>query len=187
MNECVSANEVIEKGSYVVVQKVGGEHIRVMRLTPKQKVLIEKLKFEAESVFGHPYGLFEVTSGRAVPICASQIVQDEGVGDIELRDVNGSADSEATVLEECNQENPDLNPAQALQKLSQEDVLSLKGQGISASELVSKLVEGSKLFNTRTEYAKSKYIRRKTKKHSDSKNKDKRLIATTFIDVLRFF
>ncbi|KAK6727640.1 hypothetical protein RB195_005373 [Necator americanus] len=167
MNECVSANEVIEKGSYVVVQKVGGEHIRVMRLTPKQKVLIEKLKFEAESVFGHPYGLFEVTSGRAVPICASQIVQDEGVGDIELRDVNGSADSEATVLEECNQENPDLNPAQALQKLSQEDVLSLKGQGISASELVSKLVEGSKSFNTRTEYAKSKYIRRKTKKHSD--------------------
>ncbi|EPB72104.1 eukaryotic initiation factor 3, gamma subunit [Ancylostoma ceylanicum] len=138
-----------------------------MRLSPKQKVLIEKLKFEADSVFGHPFGLFEVSSGRAVPVCASQLVQDEGVGDIELRDVNGSADSESTVLEECNQENPEVNPAQALQKLSQEDVLSLKGQGISAGELVSKLVEGSKSFSSRTEYAKSKYIRRKTKKHSD--------------------
>ncbi|KHJ95162.1 hypothetical protein OESDEN_04896 [Oesophagostomum dentatum] len=112
MNERVAAVESVEKGSYVVVQKVGGEHIRVMRLSPKQKVLIEKLKFESESVFGHPYGLFEVSSGKAVPVCASQLVQDEGVGDIELRDVNGSADSESTVLEECNQENPELNPAQ---------------------------------------------------------------------------
>lgn len=63
--------------------------------------------------------------------------------------------------------NLELNPAQALQKLSQEDVLSLKGQGITAGELVSKLVEGSKSFSSRTEYSKSKYIRRKTKKHSD--------------------
>ncbi|CAJ0593617.1 unnamed protein product [Cylicocyclus nassatus] len=162
-----SGGSPIEKGSYVVVQKVGGEHIRVMRLSAKQKVLIEKLKFEADSVFGHPYGLFEVSSGKAIPISASQLVQEEGVGDIELRDVNGSADSESTVLEECNQEEQNLNPAQALQKLSQEDVLALKGQGISAGELVSKLVEGSKSFSSRTEYSKSKYIRRKTKKHSD--------------------
>ncbi|VDM67817.1 unnamed protein product, partial [Strongylus vulgaris] len=119
------------------------------------------------SVLGHPYGLFEVSSGKAIPVCAAQLVQEEGVGDIELRDVNGSADSESTVLEECNQEGQDLNPAQALQKLSQEDVLSLKDQGISAGELVSKLVEGSKSFSARTEYSKSKYIRRKTKKHSD--------------------
>ncbi|KAK5973744.1 Eukaryotic initiation factor 3 gamma subunit [Trichostrongylus colubriformis] len=162
-----TACDTIEKGVYVVVQKVGGEHIRVMRLSSKQKVLIEKLKFDAESVFGHPYGLFEVTSGQATPVCASDVVQDEGVGDIELRDINGSGSadsSESTVPEEFNIE---LNPAQALQKLSQEDVLSLKGQGITAGELVSKLVEGSKSFSTRTEYSKSKYIRRKTKKHSD--------------------
>ncbi|VDO60022.1 unnamed protein product [Heligmosomoides polygyrus] len=166
MNGRGKTTDTIEQGQYVVIQKVGGEHIRVMRLTPKQRVLIEKLKFEAESVFGQPYGLFEVSSGKAVPVCASQVVQEEGVGDIELRDVNGSgsADSESTVPEEYNLE---LNPAQALQKLSQEDVLSLKGQGITAGELVSKLVEGSKSFSSRTEYSKSKYIRRKTKKHSD--------------------
>ncbi|WKX90976.1 hypothetical protein Q1695_009653 [Nippostrongylus brasiliensis] len=166
MNGRVTPTDSIEKGNYVVVQKVGGEHIRVLRLTPKQKVLIEKLKFDAESVFGQPYGLFEVSSGQALPVCASQLVQEEGVGDIELRDVNGSgsADSESTVVEEIP---PDLNPAQAHQKLSQRDVLSLKDQGITAGELVSKLVEGSKSFSTRTEYSKSKYIRRKTKKHSD--------------------
>ncbi|KAK6019354.1 eukaryotic initiation factor 3, gamma subunit [Ostertagia ostertagi] len=84
MNERITttACDTIEKGSYVVVQKVGGEHIRVMRLSSKQKVLIEKLKFDAESVFGQPYGLFEVSSGQATPVCASQVVQDEGVGDI---------------------------------------------------------------------------------------------------------
>uniref|UniRef100_A0A0K0D1H5 tRNA (adenine(58)-N(1))-methyltransferase non-catalytic subunit TRM6 n=1 Tax=Angiostrongylus cantonensis TaxID=6313 RepID=A0A0K0D1H5_ANGCA len=137
-------NPTIREGDYVVVQKIGGEHIRVMRLASKQKVLIEKLKFDAESVFGHPYGLFEVSSGKATPVCASRLVQEEGVGDI------------AFVLS-----------VKELQKLSQEDVLNLKGQGITASELVSKLVEGSKSFSSRTEYSKNKYIRRKTKKHSD--------------------
>nr|CDJ88781.1 Eukaryotic initiation factor 3 domain containing protein [Haemonchus contortus] len=169
MNERIPTTlcDTIEKGNYVVVQKVGGEHIRVMRLSSKQKILIEKLKFDAESVFGKPYGLFEVASGQATPVCASQVVQDEGVGDIELRDINGSGSadsSESTVPEEFNVE---LKPAQALQKLSQEEVLNLKGQGITAGELVSKLVEGSKSFSTRTVYSKSKYIRRKTKKHSD--------------------
>ncbi|VDM58917.1 unnamed protein product [Angiostrongylus costaricensis] len=111
MNERASTHfSTIKEGDYVVVQKVGGEHIRVMRLASKQKVLIEKLKFDAESVFGHPYGLFEVSSGKAMPVCASRIDREEGV---------------------------------------------------------SKLVEGSKSFSTRTEYSKNKYIRRKTKKHSD--------------------
>ncbi|KAJ1353457.1 hypothetical protein KIN20_010092 [Parelaphostrongylus tenuis] len=167
MNERVSSHcSTINKGDYVVVQKVGGEHIRVIRLTSKQKVLIEKLKFDADSVFGQPYGLFEVSSGKAMPVCASQIVQEEGVGDIELRDVsgNGSADSESAMPVKWEEL---LHPAQELQRLSQEDVLNLKDQGITASELVSKLVEGSKSFNTRTEYSKNKYIRRKTKKHSD--------------------
>ncbi|VDL74106.1 unnamed protein product [Nippostrongylus brasiliensis] len=80
MNGRVTPTDSIKKGNYVVVQKVGGEHIRVLRLTPKQKV--------------------------------------------------------------------------------------------------SKLVEGSKSFSTRTEYSKSKYIRRKTKKHSD------RLVPKLSVDQL---
>ncbi|KAL6729547.1 hypothetical protein Aduo_000592 [Ancylostoma duodenale] len=184
MNERAPTSSIIEKGTYVVVQKVGGEHIRVMRLSPKQKVLIEKLKFEADSVFGHPFGLFEVSSGRAVPVCASQLVQDEGVGDIGMFPIRrlGFTIFLSIITFFSFQSSVML---MALQKLSQEDVLSLKGQGISAGELVritfrygssasqipffqvSKLVEGSKSFSSRTEYAKSKYIRRKTKKHSD--------------------
>ncbi|KIH44542.1 hypothetical protein ANCDUO_25432, partial [Ancylostoma duodenale] len=53
MNERAPTSSIIEKGTYVVVQKVGGEHIRVMRLSPKQKVLIEKLKFEADRYCFH--------------------------------------------------------------------------------------------------------------------------------------
>uniref|UniRef100_A0A1I7WKZ4 tRNA (adenine(58)-N(1))-methyltransferase non-catalytic subunit TRM6 n=1 Tax=Heterorhabditis bacteriophora TaxID=37862 RepID=A0A1I7WKZ4_HETBA len=60
-----------------------------------------------------------------------------------------------------------INPAQALQKLTQNDVLGLKSQGVTTGELVAKLVEGNISFNSRTDYAKRKYIRRKTKKHSD--------------------
>lgn len=40
--------DIIQSGKYVVVQKVGGEHCRVVRFTPKQKILVEKLRFDCD-------------------------------------------------------------------------------------------------------------------------------------------
>lgn len=53
-------SEMIQVGKHVVIQKVGGEHLRVCKVTRKLKMLIEKLRFEIDGAIGQPFGLFEV-------------------------------------------------------------------------------------------------------------------------------
>lgn len=51
---------MIRTGDHVIIQKMGGEHLRVCKITRKTKILIEKLRFEIDGAIDQPYGLFEV-------------------------------------------------------------------------------------------------------------------------------
>lgn len=51
---------MITVGCHAVIQKVGGEHIRICKLNKKQNILIEKLRFQIDGAFDQPFGLFEV-------------------------------------------------------------------------------------------------------------------------------
>lgn len=51
---------MIRIGNHVVIQKMGGEHLRVCKINRKTKILIEKLRFEIDGAIDQPYGLFEV-------------------------------------------------------------------------------------------------------------------------------
>lgn len=61
---------MINIGSYVIIQKVGGDHLRLNRIHKGQKILIEKLKFDINGAIGIPYGLFEVSAGQLTPAAA---------------------------------------------------------------------------------------------------------------------
>ncbi|GMR56169.1 hypothetical protein PMAYCL1PPCAC_26364 [Pristionchus mayeri] len=157
---------VITEGCYAVVRKVGGEHQRVVRLTANSNVLVEKLRFEAESAFGHPFGLFEVIGKRLVPATVEDLRKRDG-GDIDMAAVD------AENIGVCGNENgeviaPSAIEAETRQALTEEQISEMKkGEGVSAKDVVSKLVSGSASFASRTSHAKNKYIRRKTKKHQD--------------------
>ena len=43
-------DDIIKEGKYVVVQKVGGEQYRVVRFTKKQRILVEKLRFDCDGL-----------------------------------------------------------------------------------------------------------------------------------------
>ncbi|CAI5437716.1 unnamed protein product [Caenorhabditis angaria] len=171
--------KVIENGEYLIVQKVDGEQIRVMRFTPKQKILIEKLKFDADNAFGKPYGLFEIVGGDCIPMTAQKLrdeieEQDAALSVMSKKEDLTTGDSVDSSCEEKPSERVviapsalKLEPEQKRQKLVQDEVLEMKKQGTTGNELVAKLVEGSASFNTRTTYSQSKYIKRKSKKHSD--------------------
>lgn len=51
---------MIRVGNHVVMQKIGGDHLRICRVAKKQKILIEKLRFEVDGAINQPFGLFEV-------------------------------------------------------------------------------------------------------------------------------
>ncbi|VDK21824.1 unnamed protein product, partial [Anisakis simplex] len=55
---------MITSGCHAIVQKLGGEHIRVCELGRKRMILIEKLRFNADGALNQPFGLFEVSAGK---------------------------------------------------------------------------------------------------------------------------
>lgn len=55
---------MINVGSYIIIQKLGGDHLRLNRVRKSQKILIEKLKFDITGAIGLPFGLFEVSAGQ---------------------------------------------------------------------------------------------------------------------------
>ncbi|CAJ0962582.1 unnamed protein product, partial [Mesorhabditis belari] len=156
-------NGTIIQGQYAIICKQGGEQIRSMRILPKQNLLIEKLKVNTDALIGQPFGLFEINSGIPAPISFAKLLAD-GTVDIDAQVENSSTEAPQYAP---SSDQAALNDAQARQKYSEEEIDEMKRKGASASELVAKLVEGSQTFHNRTEYAKSKYIRKKARKHSD--------------------
>ena len=62
------------EGHYVVVQKVEGGHRRVVKVTKKQLVLIEKLKLYLDGAIGLPFdSIVEVKQQQVTP------VQEDGI------------------------------------------------------------------------------------------------------------
>nr|KAG5700895.1 hypothetical protein BaRGS_012302 [Batillaria attramentaria] len=61
-------------------------------------------------------------------------------------------------------DNRNLVASEENQKLSQEEIMKMKGEGLSGQEIVGKLVEQSETFKTKTEFSQEKYIKKKKKK-----------------------
>ncbi|CAO4361784.1 unnamed protein product [Caenorhabditis nigoni] len=169
-----STTSLIQAGEYLIVQKIDGEQSRIVRFTPKQKILIEKLKFTSDSAFGKPHGLFEVSNNQCFPMSVDRLIEE-----LQLQEAPVATtllDSEVVLSEIVEASDPrvviapsalKLEPEQKRQKLEMDAVLEMKKQGVSGQEVVAKLVEGSASFQTRTVFSQSKYIKRKAKKHSD--------------------
>uniref|UniRef100_A0A1I7ZL69 tRNA (adenine(58)-N(1))-methyltransferase non-catalytic subunit TRM6 n=1 Tax=Steinernema glaseri TaxID=37863 RepID=A0A1I7ZL69_9BILA len=167
----MAATDVINAGDYVVVQKLGGEHLRIVKIEKKMNILIEKLRFMSDGALGQRFGLFSVAKLKLTPA----EYEPEKPQPAEKEEPKGPSSNESTdkedgrtaVLAEAESTTEEAaNPAQSRQKLTQDEILQMKGAGTDAKELVSKLVDGSTHFSERTQYAKSKYIRKKRQKHS---------------------
>uniref|UniRef100_A0A8R1DKA5 tRNA (adenine(58)-N(1))-methyltransferase non-catalytic subunit TRM6 n=1 Tax=Caenorhabditis japonica TaxID=281687 RepID=A0A8R1DKA5_CAEJA len=177
-----TAANIISNGQYLIVQKIDGEQSRIIRFTPKQKILIEKLKFTADSAFGKPYGLFEISSGQCLPMSVDRLIEELQLQEAAVATSSEPAPPTTVTSSETIITSDDrvviapsalkLEPEQKRQKLEMDAVLEMRKQGVSGQEMVQKLVEGSASFQTRTVFSQSKYIKRKAKKHSDSENSE---------------
>ncbi|CEF67608.1 tRNA (adenine(58)-N(1))-methyltransferase non-catalytic subunit TRM6 [Strongyloides ratti] len=158
---------IIKVGSYAIVQKVGGDHIRLQKLNKKQKVLIEKLKFDGESLFGKKYGLFEVIKGKCNEVNVEDLLQKDGTGDLEMRhnDIDNLKNNEQP--EDMEKDDLQKNDQQKRQKLTHVEIGQLREQGANAADLVTHLISGNTCFNDRTIHAKDKYVRKKTQRYQD--------------------
>ncbi|XP_065112421.1 tRNA (adenine(58)-N(1))-methyltransferase non-catalytic subunit TRM6 [Paramisgurnus dabryanus] len=152
MAECVEDNDAESKisyGDYVMLKK--GEVFKSVQIEKKKKMIFEKQWFFLDNAVGHVYGsIFEIESG----------------GSLKLKTVKRAGSSLSNDdSKEAGQDNRHIVDDGRSQKLTRDDIETLKEQGLKGQEIVQQLIDNSTTFKDKTEFAQSKYIKKKKKKY----------------------
>ncbi|XP_028252751.1 tRNA (adenine(58)-N(1))-methyltransferase non-catalytic subunit TRM6 [Parambassis ranga] len=139
----------IKEGDYVVLKR--GQIFKAVQIQQKKKVIFEKQWFYLDNAVGQLYNTtFEIASGG--------ILQPQKVEDAE-----SSFDSK-----EAGTDNRNIVDDGKSQKLTRDDIETLKEQGLKGQEIIQQLIENSSTFRDKTGYAQDKYIKRKKKKYENT-------------------
>ncbi|XP_052443083.1 tRNA (adenine(58)-N(1))-methyltransferase non-catalytic subunit TRM6 [Carassius gibelio] len=152
MAECVKDSDKedrISYGDYVVLKR--GDIFKSVQIENKKKVIFEKQWFFLDNAVGQLYGaVFEIEAGGSLKIKAAKHSGD-------------SLDSK-----EAGQDNRHIVDDGRSQKLSRDDIETLKEQGLKGQEIVQQLIDNSTTFKDKTEFAQEKYIKKKKKKYESN-------------------
>ncbi|KAK7488679.1 hypothetical protein BaRGS_00020132 [Batillaria attramentaria] len=134
----MAEQRVIQEGDCVLFKR--DEHSKVFQIFRKRQIFFEKTKIRGDQLVGQAYGTkFEVQHGKlvaAVPLPEKSLTSADNTG-------CGSV---------AGKDNRNLVASEENQKLSQEEIMKMKGEGLSGQEIVGKLVEQSETFKTKTEH-----------------------------------
>ncbi|KAG7240241.1 hypothetical protein INR49_027052 [Caranx melampygus] len=139
----------IKEGDYVVLKR--GDIYKAMQIQPKKKVIFEKQWFFLDSAVDHVYSTtFEIGPGG--------YLQPQ-----KPKDTEASNDAK-----EAGTDNRNIVDDGKSQKLTKDDIETLKEQGLKGQEIIQQLIENSSTFRDKTEYAQDKYIKKKKKKYENT-------------------
>lgn len=140
----------ISDGDYVVLKR--GDIYKAAQIQKKRKVIFEKQWFFLDNAVGELYGTtFEVESGGTLkPHTVKQVVS--------ATDKDGK---------EAGTDNRNIVDDGKSQKLTRDDIETLKEQGLKGQDIVQQLIENSTTFKEKTEFAQEKYIKKKKKKYDN--------------------
>ncbi|GAB6027030.1 tRNA (adenine(58)-N(1))-methyltransferase non-catalytic subunit TRM6 [Chamberlinius hualienensis] len=139
----------IKDGDHVIL--IRGDIKSTCRVVKSKKVYFKHKKFFLNNAIGCYYGSTFKISGSHLQVMPNALVLEEN---------NGEDNVESN-------DNRDINDDGKSQKLSTEEIESLKGKGLSGEEIVDTIIENSQTFKNKNEYSKIKYIKKKNQKYSD--------------------
>uniref|UniRef100_A0A8C1AMD5 tRNA (adenine(58)-N(1))-methyltransferase non-catalytic subunit TRM6 n=1 Tax=Cyprinus carpio carpio TaxID=630221 RepID=A0A8C1AMD5_CYPCA len=140
------AESRISFGDYVVLKR--GDVFKSVQVENKKKVIFEKQWFFLDNAVGQLFGTrFEIEAG----------------GSLKLKAAKHSGDSLDS--KEAGQDNRHILDDGKSQKLTRDDIETLKEQGLKGQEIVQQLIDNSTTFKDKTEFAQEKYIKKKKKKY----------------------
>uniref|UniRef100_A0A8C9TFM6 tRNA (adenine(58)-N(1))-methyltransferase non-catalytic subunit TRM6 n=1 Tax=Scleropages formosus TaxID=113540 RepID=A0A8C9TFM6_SCLFO len=139
---------IIKDGDFVVLQR--GDVYKAVQIQKKRKVIFEKQWFFLDNAVGELYGsTFEVASGGS------------------LQPRKSKHPEIPAEVKESGMDNRNIVDDGRSQKLTRDDIETLKEQGLKGQEIVQQLVENSTTFRDKTEFAQEKYIKKKKKKYEN--------------------
>ncbi|KAG7460717.1 hypothetical protein MATL_G00201770 [Megalops atlanticus] len=147
-DDVTDAQFTIKEGDCVVLKR--GDVFKAAQIQKKRKVIFEKQWFLLDNAVGELYGTtFEVASGGTLQ---------------PLKPKHNECSAE---VKEAGTDNRNIVDDGRSQKLTRDDIETLKGQGLKGQEIVQQLVENSTTFRDKTEFAQEKYIKKKKKKYEN--------------------
>eukprot|EP00051_Salpingoeca_urceolata_P029055 m.488823 g.488823 ORF g.488823 m.488823 type:complete len:472 (-) comp26105_c0_seq1:64-1479(-) len=137
---------VIREGQTVILRF--GQTLKAITASKTETGRFGKLRFSMEQTLGRPYGqLFEIDRNRLVPLrhpTDTNWHTEEGPGEADNRS---------------------LNEDQTSQTLQYTEIVELQEKGVTGQELIDKLAAASTTFETKTEFSKAKWMKKKKAKH----------------------
>uniref|UniRef100_A0A8C6KPS1 tRNA (adenine(58)-N(1))-methyltransferase non-catalytic subunit TRM6 n=1 Tax=Nothobranchius furzeri TaxID=105023 RepID=A0A8C6KPS1_NOTFU len=139
----------IEEGDNVVLKR--GDIYKAVQIQLKKKVIFEKQWIFLDNAVGQLYSTtFEIVSG----------------GNLQPKEDRKEQDTENVKV--AGTDNRNIVDDGKSQKLTRDDIETLKEQGLKGQEIVQQLIENSSTFTTKTGYAQDKYIKKKKKKYENT-------------------
>ncbi|CAL8313332.1 unnamed protein product [Lota lota] len=140
---------IIKEGDYVVLKR--GDIFKAVQIQPRKKVMFEKQWLFLEKAIGQLYSTaFEVVSGGHLEPQKAKTTE-------------SSADAK-----EAGVDNRNIVDDGKSQKLTRDDIETLKEQGLKGQEIIQQLIENSSTFSDKTEFSQQKYIKKKKKKYEST-------------------
>uniref|UniRef100_A0A182W909 tRNA (adenine(58)-N(1))-methyltransferase non-catalytic subunit TRM6 n=1 Tax=Anopheles minimus TaxID=112268 RepID=A0A182W909_9DIPT len=147
----------IKVGDYLIVQRQ--KYTKLQKFTNLNTIVnLGKDQVELRLAENHPY----LTTFHLVP------KQERGKRLYTLDALSTPSEIrnlKELLIKESGNDNRNIIDDRQSQTLSTEEILKLREECESSSEVIGKLVENSKSFATKTEYSQEKYLKRKEKKY----------------------
>jgi len=145
--------EVIVPGRTVVLQKFN--YLRTHLLNPKKNLQLGRDLINMNGIVGKTFGTtFKMVSDHQNNKCFQLEVAEE-VQNFEALFMNG----------ESGEDNRDLVDNESSQKLSKQEIVKMREDGVDGKEIVEKLIENSETFQNKTKFSQAKFLKKKAKKY----------------------
>lgn len=141
---------VIKEGDQVILKK--DNSLKAVHICKSKKIGFDRLHFVLDNAVGEPLGsVFEIKEGKL-----QKINEEDDFDDLlsVQTAVDGDAGSHLLLADGSSQ------------KLSRDDIMTMKAEGVKGKDIVDQLVENSATFKDRTEFSQAKYKNKKRKKHT---------------------
>uniref|UniRef100_A0A3P9PQL6 tRNA (adenine(58)-N(1))-methyltransferase non-catalytic subunit TRM6 n=1 Tax=Poecilia reticulata TaxID=8081 RepID=A0A3P9PQL6_POERE len=139
----------IKEGDHIVLKR--GDVYKAVKIQRKKKVIFEKQWILLDNVVGHLYSTtFEIASGGT------------------LQPKEDKETESSTDVKVAGTDNRNIVDDGKSQKLTRDDIETMKEQGLKNEEIIQQLIDNSSTFTNKTEYAQDKYIKKKKKKYENT-------------------
>ncbi|XP_075241810.1 tRNA (adenine(58)-N(1))-methyltransferase non-catalytic subunit TRM6-like [Convolutriloba macropyga] len=152
---------LIEEKSRILIKK--GDYYHLTTIKPGKTAMINKTAVKLDALVSHPFGTYFEVVNKSVQKIDAPSFEDE-----DLLNYEGGSESNPNMEVDCDSNTEsgfEQNTNQNNPHVTKEEIMSMKADGVNADDMIKTIVSKNTAFKDRTDYSKTKYIKKKIKRH----------------------